>query len=146
MSDELRFERLIDARRELVFDLFTTPGGQHAFYQGGEPDWVVRSECDLCVGGVWTVEFGPTEDEMYRHRNVFSLIDRPRGIHFTTTETRLDGWSFEYETEIFFDERGAQTMMTVVQRGFPTEELRSEHTRGLPGAFAQFEGFVRSRR
>ena len=29
--------------------------------------------------------------------------------------------------------------MTMVQAGFPTEELRDEHARGLPNAFDRFE-------
>jgi hypothetical protein len=49
-------------------DLVTAPGGQNAFYQGGEPDWVVRPECDLRDCGVWNVEFGPSEEEIYQHR------------------------------------------------------------------------------
>jgi uncharacterized protein YndB with AHSA1/START domain len=61
MTHELRFERLIDARPEAVFDSFTEPGGQAAFYEADEPGWIVRSECDLRIGGVWTVEFGPSE-------------------------------------------------------------------------------------
>ena len=142
MTDELRFERLINAQCTIVFDLFTAPGGQNAFYQGGEPKWMVRSECDLRVGGMWKVEFGPSEEEMYQHRHVFKVIDRPRRLLFTTTETRLDGWSFDFETEILFDERGAQTLITLIQRGFPTEELRHEHTIGLPGAFAHLESFI----
>jgi uncharacterized protein YndB with AHSA1/START domain len=142
MTDELRFERLIKAEREVVFDLFTAPGGQNAFYQGGELDWIVRSECDLRVGGVWKVEFGPSEEEMYQHRHVFKVIDRPQRLVFVTTETRLDGWNFDFETEILFVERGAQTMMTLIQTGFPTEELHREHAVGLPGAFAHLEAFI----
>lgn len=79
---------------------------------------------------------------MFQHRNVFKLIDRPRRILFTTTETRLDGWSFHYETEILFDEQGNQTLITLVQRGFPTEERRHEHTIGLPRAIDFFERFI----
>lgn len=142
MTDELRFERLINAEREIVFDLFTAPGGQTAFYHQGKPDEVVRSECDLRVGGVWKVEFGPSPEEIYQHRHVFAVIDRPRRLLFTTTETRLDGSSFDFETEILFDKRGAQTMMTLIQKRFPTEALRHEHTLGLPEAFAQFERFI----
>lgn len=52
MTYELRFERLIDAEPDVVFDTFTETGGQVAFYSG-EPGWILRSECDLRVGGVW---------------------------------------------------------------------------------------------
>jgi len=142
MTFELRFQRLINADRVVVFDLFTEQGGQVAFYQQGEAAWIVRSECELRVGGVWSVEFGPSEDEIYRHRHVFNVIDRPRRLLMTTTETRPDGSSFDTETEIRFEEQGWQTLMTVRQIGFLTEVLRDEHTVGLPEAFAQSERFV----
>ena len=142
MTYDLRFQRLINAEREVVFDLFTDQGGQVAFYQQGKAAWIVRSECELWVGGVWTVEFGPSEDEIYRHRHVFKVIDRPQRLQMTTTETRPDGSSFDTETEIRFEEQGWQTLMIVRQMGFPTEVLRDEHTLGLPEAFAHFERFV----
>jgi uncharacterized protein YndB with AHSA1/START domain len=142
MSHELRFERLIDAEPKLVFDAFTEPGGQAAFYDQGEPGWIVRSECDLRVGGVWTVEFGPSEDRIYRHRHVFEVIDRPHRIVMTTTETRLDGSSFDTEMEFLFTPREGKTLLRLLHRGFPTEELRDEHTRGLPKAFAQLNQYL----
>jgi hypothetical protein len=36
--------------------------------------------------------------------------------------------------------------MTMVQKGFPTIELREEHERGVPNAFARLEKLVRARR
>lgn len=142
MTYELRFERVINAEREVVFDLFTSPGGQTAFYRQNEPHWIVRSACDLRVGGVWSVEFGPSEDEIYRHRHVFEVIDRPRRILMTTTETRLDGSTFDTEMEFVFEEQGGRTLVTMGHRGFPTVELRDEHRVGLPEAFTQLEHAV----
>jgi uncharacterized protein YndB with AHSA1/START domain len=57
VSEDITIARVIDAPRETVFDAFTAPDGQEAFYR--EPGWVVESECDLRVGGAWTVTFGP---------------------------------------------------------------------------------------
>jgi uncharacterized protein YndB with AHSA1/START domain len=143
MTYELRFERVIEAGREVVFDMFTEPDGQLAFYQGPEPAWIVRSHCDLRVGGEWLVEFGPSEDRLYRHRHVFEVIERPHRLRMTTTETRLDGSSFETEMEfVFEDEGGGRTRMTLHHSGFPTPELRDEHGVGLPKAFGQFGLFV----
>jgi uncharacterized protein YndB with AHSA1/START domain len=143
MTYELRFERVIEAGREVVFDMFTEPDGQLAFYQGPEPAWIVRSHCDLRVGGEWLVEFGPSEDRLYRHRHVFEVIERPHRLRMTTTETRLDGSSFETEMEfVFEDEGGSRTRMTLHHSGFPTPELRDEHGVGLPKAFGQFGLFV----
>ena len=132
----------INAKREVVFDMFTESGGQAAFYRQDEPGWIVRSECDLRVGGVWSVEFGPSEDQIYRHRHVFVVIDRPRRVLMTTTETRLDGSSFDTEAEFVFEEQDGRTLVTMFNRGFPTAKLRDEHQVGLPHAFAQFDHFV----
>jgi uncharacterized protein YndB with AHSA1/START domain len=142
MTHELKFERLIDAPTEVVFDAFTEPAGQVAFYRAPEPGWIVRSQCDLRVGGVWAVEFGPSQDQMYRHRHVFEVIERPRRLLMTTTETRLDGSSFDTEMEFLFEEQGDKTLMRLVHRGFPTTELRDEHRIGLPAAFAELARFV----
>jgi uncharacterized protein YndB with AHSA1/START domain len=145
MTHELRFERLIDAEREVVFDSFTDPDGQAAFYGQDQTGWIVRSECDLRVGGVWTVEFGPSQAELYRHRHVFEVIDRPRRLLLTTTETRLDGSSFLTELELVFQEQDGKTLMTMFNRGFPTAELRDEHRVGLPNAFDLLDQFVHAR-
>jgi uncharacterized protein YndB with AHSA1/START domain len=95
VSLDLRFERLIAAAPERVFDAFTDAAGQREFYSQDAAGWIVDSRCDLRVGGVWSVSFGPSPDELYHHRHVFEVIDRPRRILIASTETRLDGSSFE---------------------------------------------------
>jgi dihydrofolate reductase/uncharacterized protein YndB with AHSA1/START domain len=145
VSHDLRFERLINAPQERVFDAFTSPAGQRELYGTDEPGWVVESRCDLRVGGVWAISFGPSADELYHHRHVFQEIDRPHRIVLTTTETRLDGSSLVTSMEFTFQARGGATLMTLTHAGFPTEELRDEHARGLPNAFARLERSVMSR-
>ena len=139
MTLELRYERLIAAPAERVFDAFTSPAGQREFYGTDSPGWVVDSRCDLRVGGVWSISFGPSRDELYHHRHVFEAIDRPRRILLATTETRLDGSSLDTSMEFSFQPRDGGTLVSVVHAGFPTEELRDEHSRGLPNAFDRFE-------
>lgn len=56
-----------------------------------DPGWIVRSECELRVGSLWTVEFGPGPDVLQRHRHVFEASDRPRRLALATTELRADG-------------------------------------------------------
>jgi uncharacterized protein YndB with AHSA1/START domain len=145
MTDELRFERLIDAPPDLVFEAFTTPGGQQAFYGQDDPGWIVESDCDLSVGGVWTVRFGPARDQLYRHRHRFEVIDRPRQLVLATTEFRVDGSSFDFAVEFTFAEQDGRTLMTMMQTGFPTAELRDEHGRGVPNALARLERAIRAR-
>jgi uncharacterized protein YndB with AHSA1/START domain len=147
VTHELQFERVIEADPEVVFDMFTQHEGQLAFYQGPEPTWIVRSRCELRVGGEWNVAFGPSEDQLYRHRHVFSVIERPHRLRMTTTETRLDGSSFETEMEFLFEDvGGGRTRLTLHHQGFPTTDLRDEHSRGLPKAFGEFGRVLGGRR
>jgi uncharacterized protein YndB with AHSA1/START domain len=104
----------------------------------------VESQCDLRVGGLWTVTFGPSPDHLYQHRSVFAVIDRPRRIVLATTERRPDRPSFDFSVEFTFAEQDGRTLMTVIQSGFPTRELRDEHGRGVPNAFARLERAIRA--
>jgi uncharacterized protein YndB with AHSA1/START domain len=142
MSLDVEFARLIDATSQEVFDAFTDPDGQEAFYGQDDSGWIVRSQCDLRVGGVWTVEFGPSPRELYRHRHVFEVIERPRRLLPASTEIRLDGSSFHTKLEFTFEARDGKTLMTMTQRAFPTAELREEHQRGVPNAFARLERLI----
>jgi uncharacterized protein YndB with AHSA1/START domain len=140
MSQDVRLARVIDARPEVVFDAFTGQDGQEAFYS--EPGWTIESRCDLRVGGLWTVTFGPSPDEVYRHDQVFRVIDRPRRLLLDTTESRPDGSVVEFEIEFTFEARDGKTLMTMIQRGLPTAELRDEHQAGMPGGFDRLERAV----
>jgi uncharacterized protein YndB with AHSA1/START domain len=135
VSLDLQYARVIAAAPEAVFDAFTGQAGQEAFYETDRPGWVVESTCDLRVDGEWSIAFGPSPDELYRHRYVFRAIERPRRLLLDLTETRLDGSSFVVEVEFRFEARAGGTLMTMSQWGFPTEELRDEHRIGVPNAF-----------
>ena len=146
MTDELRLARVIDAPPDVVFEAFTTDGGHQAFYGHDDPGWIVESDCDLRIGGVWTVTFGPSRNRLYRHRHVFEVVDRPQRLVLATTEFRADGLSFDYTIELTFEEQGSGTLMTITQSGFPTAELRDEHGRGMPNAVARLERAIHARR
>jgi uncharacterized protein YndB with AHSA1/START domain len=139
MSEDVRFAREIDAAPEKVFDTFTRPDGQETFYGRDEPGWIVESECDLRVGGLWTIDFGPSRSELYRHEHLFRVVDRPHRLVMDTTETRGDGSTIEFKTEFIFEGGDGKTLMTMIQRGLPTAELREEHRAGVPNAFARLE-------
>jgi uncharacterized protein YndB with AHSA1/START domain len=142
MSHDIEVARLIDATPEEAFDAFTSPAGQEAFYGQDDPGWVVQSRCELRAGAEWTVEFGPSPNELYRHHHVFEVIDRPRRLVLSTTETRLDSSTLRFQTTITFDARDEKTLMTMTQRGIPTAELREEHRRGVPNAIARLERVI----
>jgi uncharacterized protein YndB with AHSA1/START domain len=145
MSRELRFERVFDAAPEEVFDAFTDPEGLEEMYGLDDPGWVVESEGDVRVGGTWRVAYGPSRGELYRHTHVFQVIDRPRHLVFASTETAPDGSSFDTDVEITFEERNGKTRMVMVQKGFPSYEMRDLHRVGLPTAFDRVERFIHAR-
>jgi len=138
MTHELRFERLIDASPETVFDAFTTAAGQRAFYGRDEPGWVVDTTCELRVGGLWSVTFGPREAP-FRHDHVFRAVERPHRLAFTTRESRPDRPPFGFEVEITFAERDGGCVMTMRQSGFTSTEERDRHGTGLAHAFDRLE-------
>jgi len=70
------------------------------------------------------------------------VIDRPSRLVVDTTESRADGSSLEFEIEFIFEERDGKTLMTMMQRGLPTAELREEHRSGMPNAFARLERVI----
>jgi uncharacterized protein YndB with AHSA1/START domain len=144
MSDELRYERLIDAPPDVVFEAFTTPGGQEAFYGQDDADWIVESTCDLHVGGLWTIAFGAARTELHRHEHRFKVIDRPRRLLLATTEHRADGSTLAFTTEFTFAAQNGRTLMTMTQTGLPNE-LRHEHARGLPNAFDRLQRVLQTR-
>lgn len=139
MNRLLRYERVIRASPEQVFDAFTSPEGQRQFYGQDAPGWIVESQCDLRVGGTWSNSFGPEPGQLYQHHHVFGEIDRPHRLRLTTTEISLDGSRLEISVEITFGARRDTTVMTMTQTGFPTDALRDEHAVGLPNAFARLE-------
>ena len=68
---------------------------------------------------------------------MFDAIERPRRLLLATTETRLDGSRLAFSTEFTFASRDGATLM--VQSGFPSDELRDEHGRGVPHAFDRLQ-------
>jgi uncharacterized protein YndB with AHSA1/START domain len=133
MTRDLRVERVLEAAPAAVFDAFTDPDAQQEMYADA-PDWVVRSECDLRVGGRWTIEFGPAGSKPSRETCVFEAVERPRRLLYRSTMTMPDGSSVSTRTDVTFEETAAgQTRVTVVQSGFPSAGLRDEFADGWSG-------------
>ena len=130
MTHDLRVERVYDAAAEVVFDAFTDPDAQRDMY-ADEPDWVVRSACDLRVAGRWTIEFGPPDARPSRETCVFEVVERPRRLVYRSTMVLPDGSSVRTRTQVTFTETaGGQTRLTVAATGSPAAEVRDEFTDG----------------
>jgi uncharacterized protein YndB with AHSA1/START domain len=144
VSHDLRLERLYDAAPEVVFDAFTDPDAQQELYADA-PDWIVEAECDLRVGGRWTIAFGPPGGTPARETNVFEVVDRPRRLVYASTMTMPDGSNVDTRMQVTFQEEGGRTRLTIVQSGFPTPGLRDEFAGGWPSILDGFGRVVAAR-
>ncbi len=125
MTHELRISRLIPAPPDEVFDAYVDPEKQKIWYNILEAEpMIVEVEVDLRVGGVWTNVWGRTRDELFRESQVFTVIDRPRRLVTKATGSGPDGQTMETDVDVTFEERDGGTLVTVVQSGFPSTEIR----------------------
>jgi uncharacterized protein YndB with AHSA1/START domain len=122
-------ERVYDATPEVVFDAFTDPEAQKELYADA-PDWVVESECELRVGGRWSIAFGPPGSTPARETNLFQVVDRPRRLVYTSTMRMPDGSTVDTGMQVTFEEENGRTRMTLVQSGFRTSALRDDFEGG----------------
>jgi uncharacterized protein YndB with AHSA1/START domain len=146
VSHELRFERVFDAAPEEVFDALTDPEGLEEMYGRDEPGWIVESEGEVRVGDTWSVMFGPSREELYRFAHTYEVVDRPLRIAFASEQqTSPDGSILEAEVEITLEGRDGKTLLTLVERGYPSAEERDLHMIGTPHAYDRVERFIRTR-
>ena len=142
MSYELKVERLIDATPEEVFDAYTDPEAQRAWYTILDPEMIVENTVDLRVGGEWVSTWGFSANEMFREVNVFEVVDRPHRLVSRSTGSAPDGQSVETDVEVTFTPQDGKTLMTVTQSGFPDQEMRDFfQDTGWQGAFDRIEAY-----
>ncbi len=145
MTHELRVERLIAATPEEVFDAYTDPEAQKVWFTILNPDMIVENEVDLRVGGQWVSTWGFSPEEMFRETNLFEVVDRPRRLVSTSVGSTPDGMTLETHVEVTFEAHGEKTLMTVIQTGFPDEEMRDFFAgTAWIGAFDRLEAYFSS--
>lgn len=122
MSDrDIRLQRLIDAPIEVTFHQWTDPESRRQWSAPGD-GWMTEATSDLRVGGVWSVRFGPSPDEMYTVDGVYQVVDPPRRLVYSSVFRYPDRRSFETLTTVTFEARSGQTLLTFIDAGFPTGE------------------------
>jgi uncharacterized protein YndB with AHSA1/START domain len=146
MSYALTVVRVLEASAEVVFDAFTDAAAQRVWMQDpSDPDAILETTCDPRVGGEWVAAWGASREALYRERNVFQVVDRPRRLVMATTSTTPEGYRLDTTTEVTFEEQHGKTRMTVVQSGFPTAEVRDYFaSTAWPGALEALGTFVRT--
>lgn len=145
MTDiELRTTRRLPATPEEVFDAYTDAEQQKIWYSIlDEEPGIVEIEVDLRVGGKQTAVWGPNRDTLFRETQTFLEIERPHRLVTESTGSGPDGVEMTTHVEVTFEADGDATLMTVVQSGFPTPEVRDFFAGEVwVGAFVRIEALL----
>jgi uncharacterized protein YndB with AHSA1/START domain len=140
----LTMSRFLPATPDEVFDAYTDAEKQKIWFSILEEEpGVVEIEVDLRVGGQQTAVWGPNRDELFRETQIFRVIDRPNRLVTTSTGSSPDGQTMTTEVDVTFEARDGGTLMSVVQTGFPTAELRDFFSQyAWVGAFDRIEAYL----
>ena len=140
----LQMSRFLPATPDEVFDAYTDAEKQKIWFSILETEpGIVEIEVDLRVGGQQTAAWGASRDELFRETQIFRVIDRPNRLVTTSTGSTPDGQTMTTEIEVTFAAQDGGTLMSVVQTGFPTAELRDYFsTYAWVGAFDRIEAYL----
>ncbi|MEU6644559.1 SRPBCC domain-containing protein [Saccharomonospora sp. NPDC046836] len=142
---ELRMTRQLPATPEEVFDAYTDAEKQKIWFSIlDEAPGIVEIEVDLRVGGTQTAVWGPSPDQLFREVQTFLVIERPHRLVTESRGSSPDGMTMTTTIEVTFEPKDGGTLMTVMQSGFPTPEIRDFFTGEVwVGAFNRIEAFLR---
>lgn len=140
----LRMTRTLPATPEAVFDAYTDAEKQKIWFSVlDEEPGIVEIEVDLRVGGRQTCVWGPDRDTLFSETQTFLEIERPHRLVTESVGSSPDGQTMTTRIEITFEAADRGTLMTVLQTGFPTEELRDFFTAEVwVGAFRRIETYL----
>lgn len=144
---DLRMTRLIPATPEQVFDAYTDAEQQTIWFSilDTEPG-IVEIDTDLRIGGEQHAKWGPTRDQLFWEDQTFLEIDRPNRLVTSSIGGTPDGDTMSTRIEITFEAQGDATLVSVLQTGFPTEEMRDFFsTYAWVGAFDRIVAFLQHR-
>ena len=141
---ELRASRTLPATPEEVFDAYTDAEKQKIWFSIlDEEPGVVEIEVDLRVGGRQVAVWGPDRDTLFREEQVFLEIDRPHRLVTESTGSDPSGETMTTQVVVTFEPVEGGTLMSVVQSGFPTPEIRDFFaSQAWVGAFDRIEAYL----
>ncbi|GAA2043179.1 hypothetical protein GCM10009819_32240 [Agromyces tropicus] len=141
---ELRASRTLPATPEEVFDAYTDAEQQKIWFSIlDEEPGIVEIEADLRVGGRQVAVWGPDRDTLFREEQVFLEIDRPHRLVTESTGSDPSGQTMTTHIVVTFEPVDGGTLMSVVQSGFPTPEIRDFFaSQAWVGAFDRIEAYL----
>ncbi len=140
----LRVERLFDAPREAVFRAWTERDQLLRWYHFND-DWKIADiEIDCRVGGAYRVSWRAPDGQMWYELGEYREIVPPARL-VKTCRFEFPGLD-ENETllTIEFHERGAATLVVIMQEGYRHADTRDNHQNGWPGFLDQLERLLES--
>lgn len=140
---EFTLERTLAAPPAEVFDAMVDPRAQLRWWAG--EGQIVRAVCDLRVGGVASIAWGPSEDALIRADQVFREIDRPKRLVYDETVTQSGSPVYECRLTFTFASALDQTRLSLHHTGFPTPEERDRHERGTGIFLDRLQGYLKQR-
>ena len=121
----LTFERELPASPEEVWEVYTQRDHIVNWFNILEPDWYVSIELDFRLGGKMVAKWGPNENELFYETQTFREIEAPKRIVTDSLGGDPSGQELATHVEIVFAPTPeGKTLMSVVQTGFPTAEVR----------------------
>ena len=146
---ELRMTRVLPATPDQVFDAYTDAEKQRIWFSILDTTpGIVEIEVDLRVGGQQTAVWGPDSDSLFRETQTFLVIEPPAvdGVGRLVTDSSgssPDGMTMTTHVDVTFEPVDGGTLVTVVQSGFPSVEMRDFFaSTAWIGAFDRIEAFL----
>ena len=144
----LIIERVFDAPRDLVWEMFTKP--EHLLHWMGPRDHPAMSyEADPHPGGKWRgcLHSADGKDVLWQS-GVFHEITKPERIVYTFQwdKRHIDDVTFATLVTITFEEEGERTRMRFQQAYFNTKANRDGHNFGWNSAFDRLNDLLKESR
>ena len=141
---DMRFELLVDATPEEAFRQWNDAEARISWHKVAD-HWIVEASTDLRVGGAWRVAFGPSTNEMSVEEGVYEFVDPPHRVVYTCVHRVAGRATFRTRVTVTFVASGDRTLVTLVDAGFPDDEMREEFEGGWPSFLAFFARVVAAR-
>ena len=139
---ELVITRQFDARRELVWKVWTEPE-RVLQWLGPKEFTALEFEMDRRPGGAWHSCMRSPDGAEFSNRGIVREIVEPERLVFTFAWDDDDGKpGREMLITITFAERGAQTEMIFNQTVFESAEDRDGHREGWSESFAKLAAYL----
>ncbi len=118
-SREIVMSRLLNAPRELVFEVWTKP--EHIVRWWG-PDGFTTTihEIDVKPGGVWRFIMHGPDGTDYPNKIVYKLVQRPERLEYSHCSDDEEN-TINFEVTVTFDAQQDKTLVTM-RSIFPSEE------------------------